>query len=124
MQRRQSLTSVVNTNPPAFMDKTKPNAKKGKDPQRRAQIASEDLPRKTLEEALKIATAIRENYGNTATWEQIANAMKVSPKTPASRYLLWAATGYGIVDKDGRGNYRVTETGRRILSPTYEGEDR
>ncbi len=106
------------------MVKTKPNASKGTKTQRRANIASEDLPRKTLEEALKIATAIKENYGKEATWEQIASAMKVSPKTPGSKYLLWAATAYGVVDKDDKGNYSVTETGRKILSRTYEGEDR
>lgn len=106
------------------MVKTKPNANTATKPQKRATIASGDLPRKTLEEALKIATAIKENYAKGGTFEQIASAMKVSPKTPNSKYLLWAATAYGIVDKDEKGNYSVTETGRKILSRTYEGEDR
>jgi len=106
------------------MAKTKPASNTAIKPNKRPNIASENLPKKSLEEALKIATAIKDNYGNAATWEQIASALKFSPKTPNNKYLLWSATAYGIVDKDEKGNYRVTETGRKILSPTYDGEDR
>ncbi len=35
-----------------------------------------------------------------------------------------SATAYGIVDKDEGDNYKITETGRKILAPTYEGEER
>src|SRR4051812_49269924 len=35
-------------------------------------ISSDDLPKKTLEDALKVSTAIKENYGKQATWEDIA----------------------------------------------------
>jgi hypothetical protein len=90
---------------------------------KRAKIASEDLPKKTLEDSLRIATAIKNNYGKQATWEQIARAMEVSPTYVDAKYALWSAAAYGVVAKDGD-NYSITETGRKILSPTYEGEDR
>jgi hypothetical protein len=90
---------------------------------KRSKIASEDLPKKTLEDSLRIAVAIKENYGKQATLEQIAMAMNLSPTNVDAKYMLWPAVAYGIVAKDGE-NYHVTETGRKILAPTYEGEDR
>ncbi len=91
---------------------------------RRAAISSKDLPKKTLEDALRVANAIKDNYGRQATWEDIAGAMQFSPKNPNNQYYLWSATAYGIVDKDEDDNYRVTEIGRKIIAPTYDGEDR
>jgi hypothetical protein len=91
---------------------------------RAEQVPSKDLPKKTLEDALKVAHAIKDNYGKEATWEDIAKAMEFSPTNPVNKYFLWSATAYGIVDKDEKDNYKVTEIGRKILAPTYEGEDR
>jgi hypothetical protein len=54
----------------------------------------------------------------------IAKAMGFSPTNPNNQYYLWSATAYGIVDKDEGENYKVTEIGRKILTPTYEGENR
>lgn len=95
-----------------------------KKPERAEKVSSKDLPKKTLEDALKVAQAIKENYGKAATWDDIAKAMEFSPNNPNNQYFLWSATAYGIVDKDENDNYKVTEIGRKILAPTYEGEDR
>jgi hypothetical protein len=76
-------------------------------------IASDDLPRKTLEEAIRVARAIKDDYaGKFATWEDIAKSMGFASSNPNNKYFLWAATAY-----------RITETGRKILAPTYENED-
>jgi hypothetical protein len=88
------------------------------------QVSSDDLPRKTLEDALKIARAIKDNYGRQATWEDIAKAMELSSTNPNNKYYLWSASAYGIVKKVEAGSYAISETGRKILAPTYEGEDR
>ena len=98
---------------------------KGRSPRsKRPQIASEDLPKKTLEDALTVALAIKDNYGKTgASWEQVANAMGTSASNVNGKYLLWSATAYGIVTKE-ENNYKLSETGRKILAPTYDGEDR
>jgi hypothetical protein len=87
-------------------------------------ISSKDLPKKTLEDALKVAQAIKDNYGKQATWQDIASAMGFSPNNPNNQYYLWSATAYGIIDKDADDNYKITETGRKILAATYDGEDR
>ena len=50
--------------------------------------------------------------------------MGFSPANPNNQYFLWAATAYGIVAKDEQNNYKVTEIGRKILFPTFDGEDR
>jgi hypothetical protein len=89
------------------------------------QIPSADLPRKALQEALKVAQVIKDEYaGKFATWEDIAKGMEFSPANPNNKYFLWSATAYGIVEKDQTDQYRITEIGRKILSPTYEGERR
>lgn len=88
------------------------------------QISSDDLPKKTLEDALKVATSIKENYGKQATWEDVAKAMGFSPTNPNNKYYLWSASAYGIVTKGDDSTYAISETGRKILAPTYEGEDR
>jgi hypothetical protein len=64
--------------------------------QRTATVSSKDLPKKTLEDALKVARAIKENYAKEATWEDIAKAMGFSPNNPNNQYFLWSATAYGI----------------------------
>ena len=33
-------------------------------------------------------------------------------------------SAYGIIEKSGNDQYRVTEIGRKIVAPTYEGENR
>src|SRR5262252_10203712 len=89
----------------------------------RTQISSEDLPRRTLEEALRVAQVIRDNYaGKPTSWEEIASALGVSPKSNPNRYPLWSATAYGIIIKHEDHTYSLAETGRKILAPTYEGE--
>jgi len=89
----------------------------------RTQISSEDLPRRTLEEALRVAQVIRDNYAGKATsWKEIAGALGVSPTSSPNRYPLWSGTAYGIVIKHGDNTYSLAETGRKILAPTYEGE--
>src|ERR1044071_102578 len=89
------------------------------------QLASADLPRKTLKEALKVAQVIKNEYaGKFATWEDIAKGMEFSPTNPNNKYFLWAATAYGIIEKDQNDQYRLTEIGRKILAPTYDGERR
>jgi hypothetical protein len=88
------------------------------------QIASEDLPRKTLEEAIRVARVIKDDYaGKFATWDDIAKSMGFASSNPNNKYFLWAATAYGIIEKTDDDQYRITETGRKILAPTYENED-
>jgi hypothetical protein len=94
-----------------------------RDSKERVKVSSEDLPRRTLEDALIIAQTIRDNYaGKPTSWSEIARAIGVSEKPGPARYPLWAAVAYGIVLKDDKNHYSLAETGRKILAPTYDGE--
>src|SRR5687767_9458457 len=85
-------------------------------------VSSEALPRRTLQDALRIAQIIRDNYaGKPTTWVEIAKALGVSEKIKVNRYPLWSAVAYGIVLKHDDNTYSLSETGRKILAPTYEG---
>jgi hypothetical protein len=98
---------------------------KGQQQVKRELISSEDLPKKSLEDALRIPIVIKDNYGKTgASWEQIAAGLGSSANTVNNKYLLWSATAYGIITKDDQGNYKLSENGRKILAPTFDGEDR
>jgi hypothetical protein len=86
-------------------------------------VSSEALPRRTLEEALRVATVIRDTYaGKQTSWPEIASALGVSEKNPMNRYPLWSAVAYGLVLKHDDNTYSLGETGRKILAPTYDGE--
>lgn len=99
----------------------KQNGKSGSE----KQIPSADLPRKTLEVALRVARVIKDEYASKlATWDDIAKALGFSATNPNNKYFLWAATAYGLVEKDANDQYRLTETARKILAQTYDGERR
>jgi hypothetical protein len=86
-------------------------------------ISGEQLPRKTLEQALRIPKALRDVHaGGPAEWRDIARATNLSMSQP-NKYYLWAAQAYGLVEKDGD-KFSITETARKILAPTRPNEDK
>ena len=86
-------------------------------------VSAEALPRRTLEDALRIAQIIRDTYaGKPTSWNEIAQALEVSPNSPPNRYPLWSAVAYGVVLRAEGNTYVLGETGRKILAPTYDGE--
>jgi hypothetical protein len=96
---------------------------KGTVKERQTKVSAEALPRRTLQDSLRVAQIIRDTYaGKPTSWPEIAKAMGVSATSPANRYPLWSAVAYGIVLKGDENTYALGETGRKILAPTYEGE--
>lgn len=86
------------------------------------QIATNDLPRKTLEECLAVAKPVHEIYaGRSASWDEIAAALGVSATTTNTKYLIWGAQAYDLLLKDGD-SLSLSETGRKIFSPNYPDE--
>ncbi len=91
----------------------------------RVTVAAEALPRRTLEKALAVAKVLQETYaGKSASWDEIAKVLEMSSINPNFRYLIWSAQAYGIVNKEDGKKVSLSETGRKILKPTYSGEDR
>jgi hypothetical protein len=88
-----------------------------------SRISAEQLPRKTLEQALRIPKALRETYaGGSASWQEIAKASGLSLSQP-NKYYLWAAQAYNLVEKEGD-KFLLTETGRKIVAPMRPNEDK
>jgi hypothetical protein len=92
---------------------------------KRAQLSQSDLPAYTLEEALRVARALDENYaGGPESPHNVAIACDLSPTSSHWRMLAGAAVAYGMTT----GSYSadkiaLTPLARRILAPTEEGDD-
>lgn len=96
---------------------------KGVKPAARVVVSAEQLPRRSLEQALRVARALRDELaGGPATWADIASAMKIGA-TPQNKYYLWAAQAYSLVEKQDD-NFSLSEIGRKILAPTTPNEAR
>jgi predicted nucleotide-binding protein len=93
--------------------------------QTRTYISQADIPGISLEKALRIASAIGDNYGfKPATPLQVAKALEVAPTTGGFKMLTGASIAYGLTF----GGYNaaaisITPLGLRIVRPTNEGDD-
>ncbi len=91
----------------------------------RTYISQADIPSYPLEKALKIATAIGENYGyKPSSPLQVAKALDVQPMSSNFKMLSGASIAYGLTT----GGYNaeaitITPFGMRIVRPTSEGDD-
>jgi hypothetical protein len=71
---------------------------------------------------LAVTESLRAFPNKTATREEIAQALGVSPSSNHQKYQLWSAVAYGLVKQDGD-QYSLAEVGRKIIAPEYNGED-
>jgi hypothetical protein len=92
---------------------------------KRSKVFQTDLPRSTLEEALRVPQAIADNFALDPTPPiRVALAMQLSPGSPRFRMLCGAAVGYGLIKGGAHANeIAVERLGKRILRPTEEGDD-
>lgn len=90
-----------------------------------ARISQSACPSHTLEDALKIPLAIKENFAGLPTDPMLlSQACGYSPSSSTWRTLTGAAIAYGITD----GGYNSKEIsiaplGERIVAPLVEGDD-
>jgi hypothetical protein len=90
----------------------------------RVQVSAEHLPRKSLEQALRVARALRDVLaGGPARWPELASAMGLGAGNQVNKYFLWSAHAYGLIEKD-EDAYSLSEIGRKILAPTRPNEDK
>lgn len=91
----------------------------------RERFGQNELPRVSLERALRIPRALVEQYAGQPTSPlDLALAVGVKPSSSGWRALTGAAIGYGLTD----GGYNassigLTDLGRRAVEPREEGED-
>lgn len=88
-------------------------------------ISQSDVPRCTLQDALRIPRALADQYGKQpATPLDVAVALDMKPTTGTFRYLCGSALAYGVTDGGPKASQiGLTDLGRRIVSPTEEGDD-
>jgi hypothetical protein len=94
-------------------------------PQKRTYVSQSDVPRHTIDEALRVARAIAENYGKQPTRPlAVAKAMGMQPTSGKFKTLTGASVAYGLTEGGSQAEViSLTAVGRRIVSPTLAGDD-
>src|SRR5438552_180854 len=101
---------------------SKKNAVQGRT---RSYISQADIPGLSLEKALKVASAIGDNYGyKPSSPLSVAKALDVAPTTGSFKMLTGASIAYGLTTGGYNAeNISITPLGLRIVRPTSEGDD-
>jgi len=100
-------------------DTAKPTKKK------RSYVKQADVPSMSVDEALRVARALSDQYGKEPTRPlDVAKALELAPTAGPFRMLTGASIAYGFTE----GGYNadqiaLTELGRRVVAPTEEGDD-
>ncbi len=92
---------------------------------KRKYISQSDIPRVSLEEALRIPYAIYENYGENATPPlKVAQALELAPKSSHFRTIAGAAVAYGVtIGGPNAAQIEISALGFRIVKPLKENDD-
>jgi len=91
---------------------------------RAAYISQSVIPRRTLEDCIKLAKCLFESFNGEATPHQLAIAFGVSPTSSSWKYITGACIAYGLTDGGyNANNISLTKLAQRILAPTEEGDN-
>ncbi len=91
----------------------------------KAYLSQADVPGVSLQKALRIPTAIGDNYGyKPSSPLQVAKALEMQPSSGTFRTLTGAAIAYGLTSGGCKADtISITPLGLRIVRPTTEGDD-
>jgi predicted nucleotide-binding protein len=107
------------------MPKPKPSAKVAtKIDKQRIYLSQTDVPSYSLEKALRLAQAIRENYGNgPAKPLEAAKALQVAPQSSNFKMLAGASIAYGFTEGGWNATQiSLTPLAMKILKPKSESD--
>ncbi|HEY4225006.1 MAG TPA: TIR domain-containing protein [Pseudolysinimonas sp.] len=92
---------------------------------RKARLSQADVPSYNITEALRVPSALRDEYGKQPTRPlMVAKALNMSPTGSTFRMVTGAAVAYGLTDSAAQGELiGLTALGRRTIAPTVEGDD-
>ncbi len=97
-------------------------ARKTKEKSKR--IMQNDLPKLPLGDTLQVCQAMYDNVANSSIdFENLASLLGMKPNNNKAKYAIWGAEAYGLIIKDELKKYSLSETGRKIVAPTYPGEE-
>lgn len=103
---------------------TKKSASKTATKKPRVVVSGDVLPRRSLEQVMRVAEILHTTYaGKSASWNEVSQALGIGPNSPNTKYIIWGAQSYGIVNKEENNSISLAETGRKIVAPNYDGED-
>ncbi len=103
---------------------TKKSAAKAATKKTRVVISGDVLPRRSLEQVIRVAEILHTTYaGKSASWNEVSQALGIGANSPNTKYIIWGAQSYGIVNKEENNSISLAETGRKIVAPNYDGED-
>lgn len=88
-------------------------------------ISQKDVPGQSIEQALRIAHCLADNYASKpATPLNVAAAMDMTPTSGPFRSIAGAAVAYGLTTGGPNApEIALTDLGRRATRPTKEGDD-
>ena len=92
---------------------------------KRSYVSQSDVPSQSVEEALRVARALADEYGKQPTRPiEVAKAMGLTPSAGPFKTITGASIAYGFTE----GGYNaekisLTDLGRRAIAPTEEGDD-
>ena len=99
--------------------------KTGAPDKKQSRVSQSDIPRYSLEKAIGVAKVISDDYGGGETApHRVAEALAMSPTSSSWQILSGSAVAYGLTE----GAYnaktiKLTDLGKKIVSPTEEGLD-
>ena len=88
-------------------------------------ISQKDVPGQSLQQALRVAECIADNYASKATTPlNVAAGMDMTPTSGPFRSITGAAIAYGLTTGGPNApEIGLTELGKRATRPTVEGDD-
>jgi predicted nucleotide-binding protein len=92
---------------------------------KRKYLSQSDVPRHSIQDALRIPRAIADEYGKQPVSPvDVGAAIGLQPTTGTFRSLAGATFAYGLTDGGPRvPEIGLTDLGRRAVAPTEEGDD-
>ncbi|WP_375201266.1 TIR domain-containing protein [Hyphococcus sp.] len=92
---------------------------------KRQRVSQTDIPAYPLEQAVRVAQAISENYASSPTKPlNVAAALNMAPNSSHFRQLTGAAVAYGLTNGAyNASEIALTDIGRRATKPLKEGDD-
>ena len=92
---------------------------------KRSYLKQSDVPRATLDDALRIPKAILDHYAGEATTPfNVAKALDLDPKGSQLRLLSGAAIAFGLAEGGAQSStISITPLAKAILRPLSEGQD-
>ena len=93
---------------------------------KRRYISQTDVPRTTLENALRVPRVLANEYGmDSARPFDVATALDMTPTSGTFRELCGASIGYGLTEGGPNASeVSLTQLGTQIVSPLEDGADR